>query len=230
MTQTLSVSKIPKIQDLYNYGGEVSYQELDELSVVLNHAPSPNWIREHPFIKSGNEKYKYIPIGIIEHLLTKIFKKYKIEILREGTSFNGVYVVVRVHYLHPITGQMEYHDGIGACQLQTKSGTSPSDLINVNNGAIAMAFPIAKTVAIKDACDHFGTLFGANLNRKDYLEVLPDQRIAINGGSNRLDIELKNCKTHEEVDDLAIKYDGMLDIEILASRKEQIKNQKSYAI
>jgi hypothetical protein len=30
-----------------------------------------------------------------------------------------------------------------------------------------MAFPIAKTVAIKDACDHFGKLFGSDLNRKD---------------------------------------------------------------
>lgn len=30
-----------------------------------------------------------------------------------------------------------------------------------------MAYPLAKTVAIKDACDHFGELFGANLNRRD---------------------------------------------------------------
>lgn len=224
------IAKIPKIQDLYKYDGEVNYGELDDLSVVLNHQPHSNWIREHPIIKNGNEKYKYIPIGIIEHLLTRIFKKYSIEILREGTAFNGVYVVVRVHYLHPLTQKMEFHDGIGACQLQTKSGTSPSDLININNGAIAMAFPIAKTIAVKDACDHFGTLFGANLNRKDYLEVLPDKKIANNGNINRLEIELKNCKTLDEVDDLAIKYDGMLDIEILANRKEQIKNQKQYAI
>ena len=30
-----------------------------------------------------------------------------------------------------------------------------------------MAFPMAKTIAIKDACDHFGKLFGSDLNRKD---------------------------------------------------------------
>ena len=30
-----------------------------------------------------------------------------------------------------------------------------------------MAFPIAKTAAIKDACDHFGKMFGSDLNRKD---------------------------------------------------------------
>jgi hypothetical protein len=32
-----------------------------------------------------------------------------------------------------------------------------------------MAFPIAKTVAVKDACDHFGKLFGSDLNRKDVI-------------------------------------------------------------
>jgi hypothetical protein len=28
---------------------------------------------------------------------------------------------------------------------------------------------MAKTIAIKDACDHFGNLFGADLNRKDVI-------------------------------------------------------------
>ena len=32
-----------------------------------------------------------------------------------------------------------------------------------------MAFPIAKTVAVKDACDAFGKLFGSDLNRKDVI-------------------------------------------------------------
>jgi hypothetical protein len=72
---------------------------------------------------------------------------------------------------------MDWHDGIGAAQLQTKKGTSPSDLININNGALSMAFPIAKTVAIKDACDHFGNIFGANLNRKDTVPFAPDESL-----------------------------------------------------
>ena len=36
-----------------------------------------------------------------------------------------------------------------------------------------MAFPMAKTIAIKDACDHFGKLFGADLNRKDTIAFIP---------------------------------------------------------
>jgi hypothetical protein len=97
--------------------------------------------------------------------------------MREGTAFNGVFVVVRVHYLNPATGEMEWHDGIGACQLQTAKGTSPADLANINNGAISMAFPIAKTLAVKDACDHFGKLFGADLNRKDTIPFQVDKEL-----------------------------------------------------
>jgi len=152
---------LPTIQDLYK-SKELTAKN-DQLTVLLNQNPNPEWVLVHPFIKG----YKYLSIERIEFLLKSIFKKYRIEILREGTSFNGVYVVVRVHYLNPVTNEMDFHDGIGAIELQTKKGTSPADLANINNGALGMAMPIAKTRAIKDACDHFGKLFGSDLNRKD---------------------------------------------------------------
>jgi len=164
----------------------------------MNQPPKKDWVKTHPFVKG----YNYLPIERVEFLLKTIFKKYRIEVLREGTSFNGVYVVVRVHYLHPLTGEMEFHDGIGACQLQTAKGTSPADLANINNGALAMAFPIAKTVAIKDACDQFGKLFGSDLNRKDVIaydldltliDLTPEHpnwlkvKEAVNGGGFTID-------------------------------------------
>jgi hypothetical protein len=76
-------------------------------------------------------------------------------------------------------------DGIGAAQLQTKQGTSPADLQNINNGALSMAFPIAKTIAVKDAADHIGKLFGADLNRKETLDYKPDSDLAARFGSNK---------------------------------------------
>jgi len=48
---------------------------------------------------------------------------------------------------------------------------------NINRGAVPIALGIAKSIAIKDACDHFGTLFGANLNRKDTMEFTPDDTL-----------------------------------------------------
>ena len=38
-----------------------------------------------------------------------------------------------------------------------------------------MALPIAKTVALKDAADHLGKLFGSDLNRKDTLNYTADK-------------------------------------------------------
>lgn len=155
------MSNLPKIQDLYS--DKIAVQKSDALVTLLNQPPAQEWVKVHPFIKG----YKYLPIERVEYLLRSIFKSYRIEITGQGTAFNGVWVTVRVHYVHPVTSTWEYHDGIGACQLQTAKGTSPADLANINNGALSMAFPIAKTVAIKDACDHFGKLFGSDLNRKD---------------------------------------------------------------
>jgi len=143
------MSNLPKINDIYT----------DKLSIQ----------KADVFVTLMNRGYKYLPIERIEYLLKTIFKSYKIEITGQGTSFNGVWVTVRIHYLHPVSGEWLFHDGIGASQLQTAKGTSPADLNNINNGALSMAYPVAKTIAIKDAADHFGKLFGSDLNRKDLI-------------------------------------------------------------
>jgi hypothetical protein len=157
------MANLPKINELYS--DMVVAQKNDAFVTLMNQSPKKEWVKEHPYIKN----YKYLPIERIEFLLKTIFKRYRIEITGQGQSFNGVWVTVRVHYLHPITGEWDFHDGIGASQLQTAKGTSPADLGNINNGALSMAYPMAKTIAIKDACDHFGNLFGADLNRKDVI-------------------------------------------------------------
>lgn len=187
------MSKLPTIAELFNDNLEEAYKN-EQLNLLLNQQPPASWVKKHPYIKD----YNYLPIDKIEYLLRRVFKQYKIEVLREGTSFNGVYVVVRVHYLNPITNEMCYHDGIGAQQLQTKQGASAADLANINNGALSMAFPIAKTIAIKDACDHFGNLFGANLNRKDTVAYTPDKSV-IDAKEQRV---LALINTSKKVDDL----------------------------
>lgn len=163
---------LPTVAELFEDDLKTAYKG-EQLNLLLNQEPKKEWVKIHPFIQG----YSYLPIDKIEFLLKKIFKVYRIEILREGTAFNGVYCVVRVHYLSPVTGEMDFHDGIGAVQLQTKKGTSPADLANINNGALSMAFPVAKTIAVKDACDHFGRLFGADLNRKDLIPFTADESL-----------------------------------------------------
>jgi len=162
---------LPKLADLYNDVDMVAKQ--DQLNFLLGQNPKAEWIKVHPYIQG----WKDIPIDKVEWLLRRIFKSYKIEITGQGTAFNGVWVTVRVHYLNPTTGEWSYYDGIGAQQLQTKKGTSPAEMQNINSGAVSMAFPIAKTIAIKDACDHFGRLFGSDLNRRDIVPIMMDEAV-----------------------------------------------------
>jgi len=139
----------------------------DKLLTFLNMEPPKAWVKKHPFIQN----HFYLPIDKVEFLLKSIFRQYRIEVLKTGMLMNSIEVTVRVHFLDPVTQQWMFHDGVGAQELQTKSGSGAlkMDMSNVNPGAVAMALPIAKTVALKDACDHLGTIFGANLNRKNAL-------------------------------------------------------------
>lgn len=184
----------------------------ESLNYYLGQNPPQSWVKIHPYIKN----YKYLPIDKVEWLLRKFFKKYKIEILREGTAFNGVYVVTRVWYKDPITGDMDFHDGIGAIQLQTKSGSSPADLGNINQGALSMAFPIAKTVAVKDACDHFGNIFGANLNRKDVVPVVMDDKLA----------QVADLKKQAEVNRLKALINNSSKVDALENLQSHVESQQ----
>lgn len=173
-----SMQKLPTIQELY---GDIEQAKKEDAFLVLMNAEPPlKWVKEHPFIRG----YRYLPIDKIEYLLKKIFKTYKIEVLKTGMLMNAVEVTVRVHYKHPLTGEMMFHDGVGAQELQTMkdSGTLKADMSNVNKGAVMMALPIAKTIAVKDACDHFGKIFGSDLNRKETMVYSFDEKL------NKIDI------------------------------------------
>lgn len=166
--------KLPTVAEIFeSSGNSVVAGKAEELNAILNTSPKKEWVKEHPYIKG----HLYLPIERVEFLLRKIFKKYTIEITGQGTAFNGVWVTVRVHYFNPALNAMQHQDGIGAIELQTKKGTAPSDLANINHGALSMAYPLAKTLAVKDACELIGNIFGANLNRKDVIPFQPDMQI-----------------------------------------------------
>lgn len=165
--------ELPVLADLYKATDIATLFKHDQFNLLMNQAPEPKWILENKY--AGNSKY--IPIGILETLLQRIFKEFRVEVMREGQLFNSVYVTVRLHYLNPVSGEWSYHDGVGSAQIQTKAGASPADLASINNNAVMMALPMAKSYAIKDACDHFGKLFGRDLNRKEVMGFGVDKNL-----------------------------------------------------
>ena len=226
MTQLTTQTKytLPTIADLYDDDIDRAFKS-EQLTALLNQPPHEKWIKSHPYIAN----YRYLPIDKVEYLLRRIFKEYRIEVLREGTAFNGVFVVVRIHYKSPATGEWSYHDGIGAAQLQTKQGSSPADLGNINNGALAMAFPIAKTVAVKDAADHFGNIFGANLNRKDSVSYTMDTAIIdkkISAEDKRTMAMIDNCDTLDQLAVYEESYPIPTHLQEYLETKRQTLNAK----
>jgi len=161
--------RLPSLSEIINDTDD-SIKE-NKLMVLLNQPPPEQWVKVHPYIKG----YKYLPIGRIEYLLKRIFTNYKIEVLKTGILFNSVEVTVRVHYRNPVTREWDFHDGLGACELQTQkdTGALKLDMSNVNKSAVEMALPIARSKAIKGACDHFGRLFGSDLNHKEQFDFTP---------------------------------------------------------
>lgn len=213
--------KLPAIKDLVTDLEE--YKKMDELNVLLNQEPPKSWLKKHPTIKKqivnaeGKKvtvPYEYLPIDKVEYLLKRIFKYYKIEVLNVLQLFNGVSVTVRVHYKDLLTNEWRFHDGVGASQLQTKSGKSAADMANINHGAVSMAVPMAKTLAIKDACDMFGKLFGADVNRQDTKDVVIDLSLKSN------DEKLEEIKTLFEIEGLTLPEEERMNIERIIQQKE----------
>lgn len=170
--------KLPSLEDLQN--DKALANKTDELNYLLNLPPPAKWVKTNTFANNS----KYIPIDKVEFLLTKIFQQWRVEVLDYKPIFNSVTCHIRLHYKNPLTGEWQYHDGVGAAQVQTAKGSSPADMASINNNAVQMALPMSKSYAIKDAADHLGSLFGRDLNRKDLEAFSPtynqELKVAIN--------------------------------------------------
>lgn len=151
---------LPTLADLHH--DVQSAFKNDQLNTLLNQPPHQSWIKKHPMTKG-----EYLPIDKVEFMLTRIFQHWRIEILRFDALFQSVVVHVRLHYKNPVTGEWQYHDGVGACPVQTDAGQSAANLGAIKNAAVQMALPAAESYAIKDAAEKLGMLFGKDLNRKD---------------------------------------------------------------
>ncbi len=153
-------TKLPSLDELYQDKGLSAKQ--NELNVLLNQNPKESWIREHNGIK-------YIPISIIEYLLTSIFIKWRFEIKEVKLIANSINVVGRLHVLDPISGSWDWNDGTGAAPINTKKGAGANEWNEIIHNSVQMSSPAAESFALKDAAEKFGKIFGKDLNRRDFL-------------------------------------------------------------
>lgn len=154
------MEKLPTLAELHH---DVSAAfKNDQLNALLNQPPHQAWLKKHPMTKGD-----YLPIDKVEWLLTRIFQEWKVEIISYSQLFQSIAVHLRLHYKNPITGEWQFHDGVGASPIQTDAGKSAADLSAIKTSAVQIALPSAESYALKDAAEKLGTLFGKDLNRKD---------------------------------------------------------------
>lgn len=142
----------------------------DQFLEIVNQEPPQQWLKDHPTVYG----VKYLPIEIVEMLLTRIFQEWKIEIKREGQLAQSIFVDVRLHYKDPIDGEWRWQDGLGAVPIKTDKGSSAADLNKIKFDAVMTGLPAAESFAIKDAAEKIGRLFGKDLNRKSVLDFVPN--------------------------------------------------------
>lgn len=221
---------LPKIEDLYTDLELASKQ--NDLNKLLNFDPKPEWIKQNKFANNSS----YIPVGIVEYLLTSIFIKWRVEVKSIQVIANSVVATVRLYVLDPITGEWDWQDGVGASPIQTKQGAAATDFSQVNTAAVQMAAPAAETYAFKDAAEKFGKLFGKDINRKDdqTMDYSPmmDQRF---GGGQIKDIPdelimvIENCMDKAELFDKIYKnnpefHNNRRFMQLLNKRKAELSN------
>lgn len=196
----------PKLEEIVK-NTEIAFEN-DLFKTYLNKNPPKAWLKGHPTatkkIKDaqGNTREvaaEFLPIDKHEILLDTIFQQWKVEVLREGTMFHSIYCTVRVHYLHPITKEWMYHDGVGAVKAQSDA-KQPFNQDTIKSSAVQIGLPAAKSYAIKDATEHLGKLFGRDINRADTMAFESMSEKAAKAKSKqdeRLEILIENCKTLE---------------------------------
>lgn len=173
----LATTKLPTLDELVSE--EMKSYEQDALTVLLNQNPPDKWVREHPM-----SKLLYLPIDKVEYLLTRMFKRWWVEVKGAQVMANSVVVTVRLFVVNPLTGETMFNDGIGAAPIQTDKDKGAMDWNYAKANGVQLAAPAAETYATKDAAEKFGRLFGKDLTRTGVLSY--DSLLRISQRRSRL--------------------------------------------
>lgn len=176
-----------KIEEVLKGSGYVDVEFLDG---ILNTPPPKEWLQEAPEIKKG---WMYLPIDRVEFLLHRLFKNVNITISKVIAPPNAATVTVTVSFERD--GVIRNFDGIGSAQVT-----------NTNIQNTSMAFPLAKSLAIKDAMPY--PLFGSNLNRRDVISITKSPKMMDDKDTETIaDLILELSKaTAAEINGIGVKY------------------------
>ncbi len=140
---------------------------LQELLYTLQEEPKPEEVKAH----EGN---LYVPIGIIEAKLDRIFHGlWKTENAQTTIIANEVCMTLELHVFFYPLNQWVVRTGAGAAMIQQrgewdgkkKIPAKPSDIDAKISNTMGKDYPNAKASAVANAAKSLGRTFGRDLNR-----------------------------------------------------------------
>jgi len=151
---------LTKIPDGQNY---VSVHEENEVMKLLNVAPSDKAVKRNKFANNA----AYLDVGLIEAQLDRFFGalNWSFVVSKLDIQFNAVVCVGDLIIFYK--DRQIRRSGVGASEIQMKSGTKGMNPENISPKALERDAPKAKSQALKNAAHSLGDAFGRSLNR-DY--------------------------------------------------------------
>lgn len=151
------------MEDLVKYE-PTRYKSIEEFQKLLNKQPLKQEIKKNEY--AGNSQY--LPIGFIEKHLDESFAglwsttEPKIEIVA-----NSVVCTITLKAFHPTAQVWIERGGVGAVPIQLNKGEKELNFVTIKSDAIRKNAPAAKSMAMRNAAQSLGRVFGRDLNRED---------------------------------------------------------------
>lgn len=156
--------------------GVPKYTSIMSFKSLINKSPSKTWIKQNPYSQNA----KYLPIRIVEELLSEIFPFSQIEQQGEPKILgNSVVISVNLKVYNPILGEWLNYAGVGAVPIelekpkfdkqgnQTGGARNNIDFERINSKGMHKGVPAALSFAVNNAAKKIGRLFGSHLNSEE---------------------------------------------------------------
>lgn len=144
--------------------GELLYKDIISFNQLVMTQPRPNWVKTNKYSNNA----KYLPIRIVEELLTKIFPFWQVEQVGEPKILgNSVVISVNLKVYNPLINQWLNYAGVGAVPIEISKGGHPTDFTKINPKALHKNVPAALSFAVSNAAKKIGKIFGSSLNSNE---------------------------------------------------------------
>lgn len=141
--------------------GNPKYTNISDFNSLVMSSPRKEWIKTNKYSQNA----KYLPIRIVEELLTGIFPFWQVEQVGEPKILgNSVVISVQLKVYNPLICQWLSFAGVGAVPIEMEKGAHPTDWTKINSKALHKNVPAALSFAISNAAKKIGRLFGSHLN------------------------------------------------------------------